>query len=166
MGKVYRPAGVNTKLVLVPGSPVHAVRVVKEIVGVQHIIAQVFIKGAMKTVGAGFCDQRHLRARRTAFVRPVVGRGHTKLLHGIQGDGQHGCEGVSINLVIHIDAVQGEIALVAAGSVYRAAARIVILIDVGAVACIGDAVLEAQQIGHVAAFQGQRLHLCFVKGVP
>ena len=68
-------------------------------------------------------------------------------------------------MIIHVNTIESDVALVAAGSVHRATAGVIISVYVGAIARVGHAVLQAEQIRYVPAFQRKRLHLGFAEGV-
>ena len=134
------------------------------IVGAGDGVAVVFVERAVEIVGAALGDESDLSAGGTAAIGVVVGGGDAKFLHGVEGDGEHGSEGVAAGLVIDVDAIESDVALVAARAVDRAAAAIEVLVDVGAVAGVGDAGLKREEIRDVAGFDGQLLDLVLVEG--
>ena len=88
MGKVEGPADIAAELVLMPRSSVNPLGVVKEIVGVQHVVAQVFISGAVKLIAAGFRGEVDDAAGKTAPLRVQVIRLHLEFLKRILGGNQ------------------------------------------------------------------------------
>ncbi len=136
----------------------------KIIVSAGEGVAVVLVEGAVEIVGATLGDERDLSAGGTAAIGVVVGGGDAKFLDGVEGNREHGSEGVAASLVIDVDTVKGDVALVAVGAVDRAAAAVEVLIDVAAVSGIGDAGLKREQIGHIAGFDGQLLNLVLVEG--
>ena len=81
----------------------------------------------METVRAAFGDQSDLRSRAFSLVGVVVRRGDPEFLNRIKRRGQHGSKGIPVGLVIHVHAVESNVALVAARAVDRAVARVLIL---------------------------------------
>ena len=63
-------------------------------------------------VGAAARDQRNLRAGRTAGVRIRVGGDYAELLHRVAGGTQHTAEGIAGVLVVIVNAVKSDVALV------------------------------------------------------
>src|SRR5579864_9721356 len=119
----------------------------------------------MELICAAFRDQRNLRTRSVSLVGVVVRRGDAKFLDGIERRGQYGGERVSARLVIHVHTVERNVALIAAGAVHGSISRVLVLVDVRAVPGVGDTRLQAEEVGHVAAFQRDLPDLIFVEGV-
>src|SRR5215472_565491 len=65
-------------------------------------------------------------------------------------------------LVIHANAIERDVALVAARSIDRAASRVA-RAGVRAISGVGDTRLQGEQVRHIAALQGQLLYLVFAK---
>ena len=97
--------------------------------------------------------------------RPGIGiaiaSGDAEFFDGVLGLAQHAGEGVSVHLVVVVDAVEGDVALVGAAAVDRAAAAVIVM-QSGQVEHAG---LQGKQVGHVAGLAGQRLDLRIVRGV-
>ena len=83
----------------------------------------------MKVVCATLGDERNLGSRGNAFICPVVAGGDAKFLHRIKSHGEHRSKSIS-TLFIHRNTIEGDVALVAVRTIYRAAARIFIGINV------------------------------------
>ena len=113
------------------------------VVGAGGGVAQIFIDRAVKLVAPTLGDQCDLCARSLTLISSVVGGGDAEFLNRIQSHWQHGFEGVTLGLVIDVDSVEGEVALVAARAVYRAVASVLVVVNVGAVARVSDARLQA-----------------------
>src|SRR5579859_3724190 len=65
--------------------------------------------------------------------------------------------------VVHGDAVQRYVTLIAARTLFRSISRVNIRVDVSAISLIENASLQAEQIRHVAAFERKLLHLVFAE---
>src|SRR5258707_1467549 len=104
----------------------------------------------MKGIRAALGHERHLRARALALVGAIVGGGHTKFLNGILRDRQNGSERVAVGLVVHVYAVQRDVALMAARAVHRSIARVLILVSTP-IARVGHAWLQAKHVRDVYA---------------
>ena len=73
----------------------------------------VFVRRTMKIVRSAFGHHGHLSTRGTPLIGVVVRCGDTEFLHRVQRYRQHRGESVSV-LIIHLDAIHGNVALVAA----------------------------------------------------
>src|SRR5260370_14815549 len=101
----------------------------EKVVGTGNRVAMVLVKRSVGLVGAALGAQRNLRSRSGPLVGIVVRSGDPKLLHRIECRRQDGSECVPGNLVIHIDAIKRDVALVTARAVDRSAARALTLVD-------------------------------------
>ena len=111
------------------------------VVGAEKRVAIVLVDGAVEIIGAALGDQSNLSSGSRTFVGAIVGRGYAKLLNRIKRDGENRGEGMRA-FVVHRDPIEGDVALIAVGTIDRAAAGVYILVDVGPVARIDDARLE------------------------
>src|SRR3954453_19872982 len=111
----------------------------------------IFIERSMKIVGATLCDESDLRSRGTPLVGVRVSGRHPKFLNGIQCDRQDRRECTPVYLVIHINTVESDVALVAASAIHGAATSIHISIHVSAIAGVGNARLQREQVRNVAS---------------
>src|SRR5262249_15071080 len=96
------------------------------VVGTGHRGSVVFVEGA---VPVGCADLRHqvdLSARSISLSGVVVRSGDAKFLHRVQRRRQYRCKCVSARLIIDVDAAEGNVALVAAGTVYRAVTGVLV----------------------------------------
>src|SRR5207302_1646387 len=119
----------------------------------------------MELICAAFRNQGNLCTRSVSLVGVVVRRGDAKFLDGIKRGRQYGGERVSARLVIHVHTVERDVALIAAGSVHGSISCVLVLVDVRAVAGVGDTGLQAEKVGYVAPFQRDLPDLIFVEGV-
>ena len=115
----------------------------------------------MKGVGAALGDQRDLPAAGVARISIGVGGGHPEFLHRVGRRIQDTGKSVTIILVVDPYAVQGDIRLVAAHAIHRAAPRVRRLIRLGGSRQIRYSRLQAQEINHVAVGNGQLRDLVF-----
>src|SRR5215470_15714548 len=118
----------------------------------------------MKDAGAALGDQRHLCAGTLPLVCPIIRRGHSEFLNRILSYGENRGKGVSIRLIVHVDVVESDVALIAACSIHSAIARVLVLVT-DAIARVSNSSLQAEQVGNVPALQRDSSHLCFVKGI-
>src|SRR5580704_18085236 len=118
----------------------------------------------MESICAALGHQSDLRARALPLVGAVVGGGYTKFLNGILRYRQHGGERVTVGLVVHVHAVQRDVALIAARAIYRSIPGILIFVA-DTITRVGHPRLQAEQVGDVAALKGELLHLYFVKRI-
>ena len=119
----------------------------------------------MKGVGAALGDQRDLPAAGVARISIGVGGGDPEFLHRVGRRIQDTGKSVTIILVVDPYAVQGDIRLVAAHAIHRAAPRVGRLIRLGGSPQIRYSRLQAQEISHVAVGNGQLCDLVFFDGV-
>src|SRR5580765_7753357 len=119
----------------------------------------------MEIVASASGDQRNLRAGGPALVGIVVGSGYAEFLYGILRDGQYRGERVAFRIGVHVHTVQRDVALIAACTVHRAAARIVILVNVRTISGIRDTCLQREKFWNVAGFKRQFPHLAFAEGL-
>ena len=123
----------------------------------------------MEIVGAAFGDERHLRSGAFPLVSVVVRRSNPELLNRIKSRRQYRSEGIAVGLVVHIHAVESDVALVTARAVHGSVACVLILdgglIEIGTIARIGHAGLQTQQLGNATALQRNLLHLRFVERI-
>ncbi len=115
----------------------------------------------MKGVGAALGDQRDLPAAGVARISIGVGGGDPEFFHRVGRRIQDTGKSVTIILVVDPYAVQGDIRLVAAHAIHRAAPRVRRLIRLGGSPQIRYARLQAQEINHVAVGNGQLRDLVF-----
>ncbi len=85
--------------------------------------------------------------------RVVVAGGDAEFLQGIQGGAHRAGEGISVELIVVVETIEGDVGLVAAGSVHRASAAVVVLVHV--LADVDNAGLQAQNRNRIAALRGQ-----------
>ena len=97
----------------------------------------------MKGVGAALGYQGDLCARPLSLVCAVIGGGDSEFLNRILSHGKHRGEGISIGLVVDIDAVECDVALIAARSIDGAIARVLVFVA-DAIAGVRDSSLQAQ----------------------
>ena len=126
----------------------------------------------MKLVGAALGDQRDLTAGGTALVGALSADRDAKLLHGVERNRQRGVEArlvgnaigvrsvgeavcrridTGILVVVHVDAIERDVVLVALRSEHLAGRR--------------NTGLHAQQLNHVARLQRKLPDLRFGEGV-
>ena len=136
----------------------NAIQVIEEGVGVGGLVAQEVIERAMQLIRAGLGDERDLGTGAARRVGVGVARCHPEFLHGIERHPQHTRKGGAGLLVVDVDAIERDVALVAAAPVDHAAP---VSSDADAavhrvsVADEGNAGLEGEHLRHVAAFEGQ-----------
>src|ERR1700727_2602905 len=104
----------------------------------------IFVKRTVEGICAALRDQVHLRARRTSGGCVIIAGGYAKFLERIQGRAHGAFEGIALELIVVVQAIQRNVRLVAARTVYRAAAAVIVLLGVGGLADIDDAGLQAE----------------------
>src|SRR5262249_23962182 len=117
----------------------------------------VFVCGTVKHVGSPFCAQHPLPAARPAFICGSVGCDHSEFPNRIQSHGQNALESLTCQLVVDVDAVQGNVGLIATRSSHCTTASVgnSLVID----PCVDHTGLQTQQSRDVAPFQRQRNNL-------
>src|SRR5215471_116957 len=141
-------------------------RLHKVVVGAGIGIAEIFIKRTVKTIGAAFGDERDLGARRASRISTIIRGRHAEFLHGIESDGQNRRERIAVHLIVDIDAIEGDVRLIAVGAVDGTVARVVGLrIETFPMPVVGDTSLQRQQIWNVAPFHRKLLHLNLIEGI-
>ncbi len=119
----------------------------------------------METVCPALGDQRHLGSRTGTLIGVVVGRCYPELLDRIKSGRQHRSKGIPVGLVVHVDTVERDVALIAARTIHGAIARVLVPVDIRTVAGVGDPGLQAQQIRNIAALQRDLLNLGFIERI-
>ena len=119
---------------------------------------------AVKGIGAALCDQRHLRPGALPLVGAVIRRGHSEFLNRVLSHRQHRRKRISVRLIVYVDAVEGDVALIAARAIHGSIARVLVLVA-DAIAGVGHSGLQTQQVRNVAALQRNLAHLFFVEGI-
>ena len=118
----------------------------------------------MKVVGAALGHQPNLRPAGIAGVGIGVGGGNAEFLDRVGWHGQDAGKREAVVLVVDADVVEGDVRLVAARAVHRAAAGIS-----GRLLHLQSEVrypwLQTKQLHHVAVGDGQFGDLRFVDGV-
>ena len=133
---------------------------VEEVVGDRDGRAVVFVDCTMELVGAGLGDEADLRAGGAAGVCVGVAGGDAKLFNRILGLAKHAGKGKAVDLVVVVDTVDGDVALVGAAAVDCAAAAIL----QGGITRRGEinyTRLQREDIGYVAGFAWE----CLNRGV-
>ncbi len=118
----------------------------------------VLVEGAVEVVCAGFGDKADLGAGGAAGVGVGVAGGDAELFGGVLGGAEDAGEGEAAQLIVVVDAIEGDVALIGTAAVDGAAAAVL----QGGVGAGGDgdeedAGVEREQIGDVAGFAGERL---------
>ena len=123
----------------------------------------------MEFVGSRLGDHTDLGPGRASLIGIGESGSHTEFFHRVLGFTQHAGKGVAVDLIVVVQAVQGDIALVGPSSVDGAAAGIVlqrwIAGPAGILAKIEHPRLQGEQIGNVAALAGQCLDEGIVHGL-
>jgi len=124
----------------------------------------------MPVVRAALGNQGHLCARSRALIRVVIRGRHAELLHGILRNRQHRRKRVAAVLIVHIHAVQADVALVAARPVYSPVASVLVFISrerrAQGVSRERHARLQAQQFRHISSVQWNVFHLILPERIP
>src|SRR5277367_152676 len=107
----------------------------------------------MELVGAALGDQVDLRPGRPSCICVRVRRRYAKFLSRIKRRPQHPCKGEAIRLIVVVQTVQSYVALIGAGTSYRSAAAVVVLID--HTAQIQHARLKTEQVRYISSFDRQ-----------
>src|ERR1700674_2866512 len=102
----------------------------KEVVGAGDGVAVVFVEGTVETVCPALGDQRHLGSRTGTLIGVVVGRCYPELLDRIKSGRQHRSKGIPVGLVVHVDTVERDVALIAARTIHGAIARVLVPVDI------------------------------------
>ena len=84
----------------------------------------VLVGRAVELVGSGLGDHADLGARGAAGVGVGVAGDHAELFDGILGCAKNTGEGKAVDLIVVVDAVDGDVALVGAAAVDGAAAAV------------------------------------------
>ena len=117
----------------------------------------------MPVVRSTFRGDRNLRPRGAAFVGIVVGRRDPEFFHGVGVQADDGGKSVAVHLVVGVNTVYHDIALVAVravdGPAPRINAQVAGVLHVFRISQINDARLEGIKPRHVAAEQRQLLDL-------
>ena len=120
---IYRSAGGVTEVVVAEWRPRHLVEVVEKIVGVQLVVPQELVGGAMPFVGPAFGDDADLPATGAAKLRRVRAAYDLDLFNGVDaGVLLDGNVGTPVHV---IGAVHGPIVLALPGAVDRQADNVV-----------------------------------------
>ncbi len=134
---------------------------VEVIVGAGVGVAMVFVDRTVNAVGAAFGHQCHLGAAGSSLVGVGIGGGDAKLLYGIERHRQNGGKSVAA-FVVDANAIDTDIALVAARAIHRATSRIAGAC-VSSIAGVGNSGLQRKQFGYIAALQREFLDLILAK---
>ena len=114
----------------------------------------IFIQRAVEIVGATLGHQIHLRPGRTAGLGIGIARGYPKFLQGVQGGAQGAFECRPLCLIVVVNAIQGDVGLVAAGAAHRPRAAVEILVNFFAHENYSG--LQAKNARRIAAFRLSR----------
>ena len=117
--------------------------------------AMIFIHRAVEIVGATLGHQIHLRPRRTAGIGIGIASGYAKFLQGIQSGAQGAFECRPLCLIVVVNAIQGDVGLVAAGAAHRPPAAVETLVNVAHENYSG---LQAKNARRIAALERQSLN--------
>ncbi len=127
------------------------------------------VRCTVKLVGPGLGHHVHLGSGRAPLIRRGKTGGDAKLFDGVLSLAQDARECIAIHLVIVVNAVHGDVALIGPASVDRAAAGIVRKRRIDGPAGVGTEVknagLQSQQIRDISTFAGQRLDERVVHGI-
>src|SRR5215471_3353709 len=104
---------------------------VKPVIGQADIVPIVFVNRTVEIVGAAFCNQCDLCARRAPLVSVGIAGGHAKFLQGIQGGSKRARECIAFDLIVIVHSVQRDVRLVAARSAHRSTTAVLVLVDIG-----------------------------------
>ena len=118
----------------------------------------------MKNVYAALGHQRDLCARTLPLIRTIIRGGDPKFLNRILSHGENRSECISIRLIIHVDVVECDVALIAPRAIHGAIARILVFVT-DAIARVNNPGLQTQQVGNIPALERNLPHLCFIKGI-
>src|SRR6266702_3904106 len=122
----------------------------------------------MPRVGAASGDEGYLSTRARSFFGVVICGGDAKFLDGVLSDRQDGGEGVTAVLVVDVDTVEGNVALIATSAIDGAVTGVLILVSIerGAESISGKSYpcLQAEEFRNVAAVERQLLDLRFREG--
>ena len=87
--------------------------------------AVVFVGRAVELVGSGLGDHADLRAGGAASIGIGIAGGDAKLFDGVLGLAQDAGECVAVDLIVVVDAVEGDVALIRTAAVDSTAAAVV-----------------------------------------
>src|SRR5579864_1811682 len=141
-------------------------RLNEPIVGFANAAAIELVESSVEALGTTFGDQSDLAAGRTPLVDTIVRSRDAELLNRVQRDGKHGLESFAGGLFIIVHAVERHVALIAPLTVYSAASGVHCRVNIRAVRSIYDTRLQAEELDHVAGFNGQLLELNLTHRVP
>ena len=130
----------------------HIVVLEEVLVGDDVVRAIVLVERAMKLVGSALGDEVDLCAGGAARGRGAVGGGDAKFLSGVERGAQDAGEGGAEDLVVVVESVESDVALVRASAGDCALAAVTDFRT-----HVENAGLEAEQADRVAAIHGQRL---------
>ncbi len=134
---------------------------IEPVVGGEIGVAVILVQRRMPVVGAALGDDVYLCAGGAARLGIRAGRRDAEFLHRIERGTQHAIEGEACDLIVVVETVQRDVALVGACARDDAAAAVFIgLLRVvlgGLPSEIEHAGLQAKQVGDVAAFHRERL---------
>ena len=97
-----------------------------------------------------------MRPGRTAGIGIGIASGYAKFLQGVQGGAQGAFECRPLCLIVVVNAIQGDVGLVAAGSAHRPSAAVETLVNF--FAHENHSGLQAKNARRIAAFERQRLY--------
>ena len=126
--------------------------IVEEGIGRGVGVPGVFVQRTVDRVGSRLGHQRYLCSGAAAHVGPSVGGCGSKLLDRIECRSQHAGKRGSKLFVIHVYAIQRNIALIALAAIDGAAA---IIVTLAGIAEISDAGLNREQADDVSCVEGQ-----------
>ena len=101
---------------------------------------------------------------RAAGIGVGVAGGDAEFFHRVLRVAQDAREGEAIVLVVHVDAIQRDVRLIATHAIDGATARVRVLVD--PVAQVDNARLQTQELHHITSFDRQLLDLLAVENIP
>lgn len=115
-------------------------------------------------------NEGDLGPRAGTFIGVAVGGGHAEFLNRVLSDGKNGSKSVTAVLVVDVDAVESDIALIAARAIHGAVARVLIFVcgerGTEGISCKNYASLQAEKFRDIAAIQWEILHLRLGESSP
>ena len=118
----------------------------------------------MEPVGAGLGNEADLCAGGASGIGVGETSGDTKLLNRILGLTKDASEGEAVDLVVVVDTIHGDVALIGAAAIDSATAA-VLHRGIAGWGQINDARLEREDIRHVTGLAGKRLDSRVVRRV-
>src|SRR5215469_5850840 len=120
----------------------------------------------MKRVCSTLRHQRDLRSRGTARICVCIARRYSKFLYRIERCTKCTLECVTSGLIIIVDAIDGDIRLIAATAIHRAITAVGVLVDGVIVADKSYPWLQAENPSRITPLKGQIVDLSRIKSMP